>query len=239
MSKLCSQCKTTNSASARFCAHCGAPLTAVTPVNCPACGAKSPPGGKFCDACGAALPALGTTNPPIPPVPETQEISESLEGRPWPGPGIDSVKRRTPPITKLIGAAKQWIAEESGHLVGEARNVDMRQEFTRSLESYTIWSFRLVRYDAAGNRLDPIAVELRGLGITGSIAEGDRVEVMGKPPKDAPLQVKTVNNLSTKSRVSARIPISHRIGQIGKVIKWVIFLAVIIFIIAIISGGGR
>jgi len=101
-----------------------------------------------------------------------------------------------------------------GRLVGEARNVTVRQEFqANSLAEYTIWSFRVDRYDAAGNRLDPIAVELRGLGITGTIAEGDRVAVNGKPPRDKPLRVRMVYNLTTHSRVSANIPFWYRISK--------------------------
>jgi len=127
-----------------------------------------------------------------------------------------------------------------GRLVGEARNVTVRQEFqANSLAEYTIWSFRVDRYDAVGNRLDPIAVELRGLGITGSIAEGDRVAVNGKPRRDKPLRVRMVYNLTTHSRVSANIPLWYRISKtIGFLLGLIVLIFIGYFVFLLFSGKG-
>ena len=48
----CPSCDHDNRADRRFCAECGAPLSAA----CPACGAPVEPGEKFCGGCGARLP---------------------------------------------------------------------------------------------------------------------------------------------------------------------------------------
>jgi class 3 adenylate cyclase len=49
----CPQCRYDNPGEARFCQHCGAPLS----VLCPACGAVLPPGARFCSGCGRAVAA--------------------------------------------------------------------------------------------------------------------------------------------------------------------------------------
>lgn len=51
---LCSNCKIDNSAGARFCNQCGAPLSKI----CPKCTAENSAGAKFCSQCGAALDGL-------------------------------------------------------------------------------------------------------------------------------------------------------------------------------------
>ena len=69
----CPSCGHPNRDGARFCAECGASLTA--PLTCPSCGAENPAGSKFCDACGHALAETGTPQPAPPagaePRPET------------------------------------------------------------------------------------------------------------------------------------------------------------------------
>ncbi len=47
----CPKCGGTNSADAKFCAHCGAALS----VNCPSCGHANEAGAAFCSACGKPL----------------------------------------------------------------------------------------------------------------------------------------------------------------------------------------
>ena len=49
----CGDCRQENSAGARFCNGCGAPLRAV----CASCAAPNPPGSRFCRECGSALDA--------------------------------------------------------------------------------------------------------------------------------------------------------------------------------------
>lgn len=58
----CSVCGGENSADARFCNHCGAPVPAVIAVEpasgviaCPSCGKPNKPGAKFCTSCSASL----------------------------------------------------------------------------------------------------------------------------------------------------------------------------------------
>src|SRR3954452_5237989 len=50
---VCSRCGAANREGRKFCADCGAPLTAA----CPACGAANEPGERFCGECGTQLTA--------------------------------------------------------------------------------------------------------------------------------------------------------------------------------------
>lgn len=51
MSPVCASCGSENPAGARFCASCGAQLSAA----CPRCAAPAAPGARFCAACGQPL----------------------------------------------------------------------------------------------------------------------------------------------------------------------------------------
>jgi class 3 adenylate cyclase len=55
----CPNCSTENAAGRKFCAECGARLSA----GCPSCGATNDPSAKFCGECGTAL-AVGVTVAP-------------------------------------------------------------------------------------------------------------------------------------------------------------------------------
>jgi hypothetical protein len=47
----CAKCGATNSANAKFCDHCGAPLS----LSCPSCGHANAAGSAFCSGCGKPL----------------------------------------------------------------------------------------------------------------------------------------------------------------------------------------
>jgi class 3 adenylate cyclase len=49
----CPRCGQENPGEARFCLHCGAPLS----LSCPSCGAVQPRGARFCPECGRAVAA--------------------------------------------------------------------------------------------------------------------------------------------------------------------------------------
>src|SRR5437899_2150284 len=79
----CVQCATENRAERRFCAQCGAPLSA----SCSSCGFANEPGEKFCGGCGqamaapvkAAQPTAPSTPQPIAPPPPSSPSFASPE----------------------------------------------------------------------------------------------------------------------------------------------------------------
>jgi hypothetical protein len=85
-----------------------------------------------------------------------------------------------------------------GHVRGVARGVQFRSPH----EQGTVVTFRVERYDAAGNRLAPVAVEYRGHS-AGHLGDGEEVEVLGRWARGV-LQARRVVNVSTGSEVGTR-----------------------------------
>jgi len=90
---------------------------------------------------------------------------------------------------------------------------------------YTL-RFRIDRYDASGNRLGPVGVEMhryRG----GQLTDGDEVEVTGSP-KDGTLIAKDIVNLTTGSKALGGIRIGTVIFMTVVLLlfgAWFIFIA--------------
>ncbi|WP_158710162.1 hypothetical protein [Streptomyces katrae] len=67
----------------------------------------------------------------------------------------------------------------------------------------TVWTFRVERYDEAGNRVMLVPVEMRGYAFEGAISEGDWVQARGKM-KRGTLRASKVENLTSGASVNAR-----------------------------------
>ena len=94
-------------------------------------------------------------------------------------------------------------------IVGQVTGFHERVEEERHWWQYfgkivNVWSFRIERFDEAGNRLPPIQIEMRGSRFTGSIDEGDKVEIQGKWQEGKVMQVKEVTNLTTGVTIKAK-----------------------------------
>lgn len=64
-------------------------------------------------------------------------------------------------------------------------------------------TFRVERYDARGNRLAAVPVEMVGQRIKGTIRAGDQVEVKGRLLRRGALRVKRLYNATTRTTVRA------------------------------------
>ncbi len=83
-------------------------------------------------------------------------------------------------------------------IAGEVRGFQTRTENKgRNAGNLIVWTFRLQRYDDAGNELPPLPVEMRGKRFDGFINEGDRVEVHGRWKEGRDVRAKRVHNLTT------------------------------------------
>lgn len=80
--------------------------------------------------------------------------------------------------------------------VGTVASLKQRTEMHRRFPTAQIVNFRLERYDRRGGRLQPIPVEMRGITITGNVADGERVQVEGRF-HDGTLYAKSVANVTT------------------------------------------
>ncbi len=70
----CPQCRADNREGRRFCAACGAPLTA----RCPACHFTNEPGERFCGGCGQPLTGATPAEPPSPGTYTPRHLAERI-----------------------------------------------------------------------------------------------------------------------------------------------------------------
>jgi hypothetical protein len=113
---------------------------------------------------------------------------------------------------------------------GEVRGFQNRNE-TREPGHRTqiVWTFRVERYDAGGNRQPPVPVEMRSRSFEGFINEGDRVELPGYYREGQLVRPRKLRNVTTGAMVRARSPVDWKI--IPKTIV-VLALCIILIILA-------
>lgn len=92
-----------------------------------------------------------------------------------------------------------------------------------------VWTLRIERHDAGGNRLATVPVEMRGFSFSGALSNGDEVRLRGKW-KRGTLHAETLDNLTTGAFVKVE---RHRVAQI---ISAIVFFLVCAFILSIPLG---
>ncbi|MFZ3467606.1 hypothetical protein ACODT3_39375 [Streptomyces sp. 4.24] len=113
----------------------------------------------------------------------------------------------------------------AGHTVeGQVRNLQARTEQRGQSEYESVWTFRLERYDAAGQRVTLVPVEMRGISFEGGLGEGDWVRAHGTM-KAGTFRVKRVENETTGAVVTAK-----GIPKVLLVIAGVFFAAIVLWI---------
>ena len=93
--------------------------------------------------------------------------------------------------------------------------------------SETVLSFRLV--EVPGGR--PVEVELRGVSLSGSVRDGDWIEVPDRPDRSGRLEVAVADNLTTGSQVTARGSSKSPAVRVYKVVFLLVFVAMLAFIL--------
>lgn len=83
------------------------------------------------------------------------------------------------------------------------RALHSRTERQGESDFSTVWTFRVERYDEAGNRISLIPVEMRGYRFEGAIHEGDWIRARGRI-KSGTLHVIRLENLTTNASVRAK-----------------------------------
>ena len=109
---------------------------------------------------------------------------------------------------------------------GHARGLQTRSERTGDA-SESVWTFRVERYDDAGNRVLLVPVEMRGLSFQGSLSDGDTVRAHGRV-RSGTLQADRVENLTTGATIEAK-----RVPKALKVLFGILFAAVVVFIVGV------
>lgn len=103
------------------------------------------------------------------------------------------------------GPAPTPPSASSGDAVrGVVRGFNERSEYGAADRNWTVWSFRVDRYDADGNQLQSVPVVMRGRSFDGFLAEGHNVRVVARRRAGQVVQARKLYNETTDSWVRAR-----------------------------------
>lgn len=195
--------------------------------HCPHCGQELRTSARFCDACGQPLSTVPQDTPATVATPSPGGVGWRLPQQPAATPTPRPMK---PPSSTVQSMAQpQSTTGAQRGIVGEVRGIQQRTEQDPDVSTWTwnIWTFRVERYDPAGNRLPPVAIEMRSRFFEGAINEGDWVKIPGVWQGSETLRPPSVFNITTGTVVKAKTkpPISR-----GSKITWsvagILFLAI-------------
>lgn len=113
-----------------------------------------------------------------------------------------------------------------GHLVGQAKSVQIRQERVSEHSSVTVVSIRV----DTGPQTGLVDVELRGSTVSGSVHDGDWIEIPTNRVKGGRYTVRELANLSTGALVEADAALKTPQARIARVLFLLIFFAILAFI---------
>jgi len=173
--------------------------------------------GDVIELGGSKLAVQGAaTSLAAAPPPEAPDEPLRLGGGDWSGYGAGPATSDAVPIAppapavaagatarRPSGEATQPQRRGSATVQGQVRGIQQRTETYGDAGGEQIWTFRIERYDEAGNRLPPVPVQMRGARFSGSLHEGDEVRVTGRW-KDGTLVTDRVQNLTTHAGFSKR-----------------------------------
>jgi hypothetical protein len=105
------------------------------------------------------------------------------------------------PVTEDAPTEQRHPTSDSTHLRGQ---VSLKRERNELMgQSYgSVWNFRVDSWDADGAPQPPVAVEVRGTEIEGSVQDGDWVEIPGPWKAGQTLHPKAFRNLTMNSAVA-------------------------------------
>lgn len=98
----------------------------------------------------------------------------------------------------------------------------------------SVWDFRVDSWDAAGVSQPPVAVEMRGVEIKGSVGDGDWVEIEGQWKPGDVFIVRSLKNISQNARV-----VVDRYGERPPVRRFIVVLLVVFLIVVLVVVFGR
>jgi len=258
MDITCPHCNAPNRSTAQFCDQCGKPLhqsKAARPES-----PESPAGNAFDDSSGwktsfapsdepstseseerrerpSTLPEQQSPRQQPPPQPTKSPQSASVkpggvafeasgggfrDGRPV------SLPEQHGGVTSETRAPK--FSARGNRVIGEVREFRERRE-TEGNFTWTIWSFRVERYDASGNQMPPVPVEIKGMKFEGTISEGDWVELPDPWKPGEVASPKKFDNLTTGAKISGSVPFGTKIGITCGWIMFVLFIAAVIAVV--------
>ena len=235
------RCQALNRESAAFCERCGAALAGLIAAQTPPAAPGRP--DSLPEETWPHSPAPAAPFQPPARVPTIETMPTAPAGRsgpagvawePAPSGKADPKQSLAPSLPATIRSIRPQWAASGNRVIGEAREVRQRSESEGAI-NWSINSFRVERYDKAGNRLQPVPVEMRATKFNGTLSEGDWVEISGTWQPGQVMKPRQVNDLTTGAQVSGSVPFFIRISNwSGCIVLIIILLAVV----ALAYAGG-
>lgn len=167
-------------------------------LRCPACAAENRAGARFCRRC--QQPLTGSVDA------VTDQVRSEMYGdRPvlrghQPTAGLSETRLEGPIIGVVRGFQQR---QEQTFRGGGGQGGGSMVSSAPMMSTWTIWTFWLERYDAFGRPLARVPVEMRARSFSGSLADGDEVEINRPWKRGQTMTPKQVRNLSTGALVTA------------------------------------
>ena len=196
---------------------------------CPRCGKDVPPDSERCPSCGqrVADDAQAAARAAAPGGAGWQPVDQGTAGATLDrtsDAGPDEPGSNPPP--RLGGPGS------SSEIEGQVRAITSRPRQAGG-GGEDIWTFRVERYDDAGNRVLFVPVEMQGYTFEGSLAEGDWVRLRGSLKRGTFL-ASEVENLTTGATVSAKRAPNAVVVVVGGLFL-VLFVAVVVLIVVMVA----
>lgn len=129
-------------------------------------------------------------------------------------------------INGIIYLINLQVMKKKQVINGEARGIQRRVETQgQGLRNIEIITFRVERYDQAGNRLSPIPVQMRARSFDGILHDGDWVEIKAKWKSGKTIKVSKLHNLTLNTTLKAK-----GLNGVAYWIFWIVVTAVLFFI---------
>lgn len=255
MDITCPHCNTPNRSTAQFCDQCGKPLH-IEKKEQPK-PSESPAGNAFNGSSGWETPSSSSDESSAvdndrrkgrpPNLPEHEKIQHHPRPQPPKVPQSASVKPGGVAFESSGGGSRDGrpisLPEQQGgaisetqapkfsargnRVIGEVRDFRERRE-TEGQYTWTIWNFRVERYDDSGNQMQPVPVEIKGMKFEGAVSEGDWVELPGDWKPGEVASPKKFTNLTTGAEITGSVPVGTKIGMTCGWIIFIVFIAVVI-----------
>lgn len=131
------------------------------------------------------------------------------------------------PPSGQVGASH--LVSDDTHLRGQVAAFRQRSEFMGSGWG-TVWDFRVDHWDKAGVPEPPVAVEMRGLHIVGSVGDGDWVEITGRWQPGKVLTTRSLLNLTQNALVVSDASGATRVRALGSQLLSVLKMLVLVLV---------
>jgi hypothetical protein len=220
-------------------------------MRCPKCGQPAQPGGRFCGRCGhsftviGAMPGQGSGGSD-----RARRGDDGMTGE-WDAVSFHNRAPRTAATPAAPGrdrgqrsaataAAAAPFVTRQGRATAEGTAQDVRfrtevvQGWSQQPTTLQVLTFRLERYDPRGDRLPPVAVQMRGPSIRGGLGEGEHACASGSYHSGT-IHADRVINRTTGAVITAS-PATSTPVRIGLVVTAIAAVFLVIFMISIATS---